>query len=62
VKDQYFGVRVLDQVHQLFVQVPVIDVDGHGAVLEGAVLGDQILRAVVEIQCHLGALAHAGTV
>ena len=38
VKDQRFGIRVVEQVEQLVVQIAIVDVDGHAPALEGGEL------------------------
>jgi hypothetical protein len=60
VKDDHAGVRVIKQIDEFLVEVPVVDVDGHGSMLKRSVLGDEILRAVVEIESNLSALGYAG--
>jgi hypothetical protein len=54
VVDEHLGLAVVEQVAQLGVEVPVVDVDRDGAVLERAVLGDQVLRRVVQVQADGG--------
>ena len=50
MEDEDLCVAVVDEVRELVVEIPVVDVDRRRTVLAGAVLGDQVLRAVVEVE------------
>ena len=60
MEEQRLGVGVVEQVPELLVEVAVVDVDRHAAHLECAVLGLEVLVAVVEVERDLGLRVEAG--
>ena len=54
VEEERFGVGVVEQVDELFLEVAVVDVDRDGAQLEGPVQRLEVLVRVVEVRRDLG--------
>ena len=59
VEDEHLRVAVVQEVREFVIEVSVVDVDRHGAMLEGPVLCDEVLRAVVQVQGDRGAFGDA---
>jgi hypothetical protein len=54
VEDDRFGIGVVEEIPELVVEIPVVDVDRHAAHLEDAELGLHELVRVVHEQRDLG--------
>jgi len=53
MEHEHLCVAVVHEVHELVVEVPVVDVDRHGAMLERAVLRDEVLGTVEHVEGNL---------
>jgi len=53
VEHEDLGVAVVQEVGEFIVQIPVVDVDRNGPVLERTVLGDQVLGTVMQVEGNL---------
>ena len=60
VEHECLGIGVVEEVPQLVVEVPVVDVDRHAANLECPVLRLEVLVPVVHVQPDLGVMTKTG--